>query len=50
MVIGTVLLSFPFVDNTSISYQSNELIKPSSIKVIKGKGMPVRYRSGILEI
>ena len=45
--IGNCLIEFPFVDNTSISYQSNELIKPTSIKVIKGKGMPVRYRSGI---
>ena len=45
--IGDCLITFPFIDNTTISYQSNELITMKSMKVIKGKGMPVRYRSGM---
>lgn len=45
--IGNFLITFPFIDNTTISYQSNELITMKSLKVIKGKGMPVRYRSGM---
>jgi hypothetical protein len=45
--IGNCIVMFPFIDNTTISYPSNELITPKSIKIIGGKGMPVRYRSGI---